>query len=194
MAGRVMIDPTSVAFDIDGVVADTMALFLDIARREYRVNGIRYEDITSYLLAECLDMDPALIDVILNRIMAGEYASPLEAINGSDAVLSRIAGYRSPLLFVTARPHPGPISNWICDLVRMAPETVQVVATGTFEGKAKVLLDSGIRFFVEDRLETCYHLKEVGIEPVLYRQPWNRENHPFMEVDDWQELENLIAF
>jgi uncharacterized protein len=189
-----MIDPTSVAFDIDGVVADTMALFLDIARREYRVNGIRYEDITSYLLAECLDMDPDLIDTILNRIMAGEYASPLEAISGSGAVLSRIAGYRSPLLFVTARPHPGPISKWMCDLVRMTPETVQVVATGTFEGKAKVLLESGIRFFVEDRLETCYHLKEVGIEPVLYRQPWNRENHPFIEVDDWQELESLIAF
>ena len=42
-----MIDPTSVAFDIDGVIADTMALFLDIARKEYRVNGICYEDMTS---------------------------------------------------------------------------------------------------------------------------------------------------
>jgi hypothetical protein len=189
-----MIDPTSVAFDIDGVIADTMALFLDIARKEYRVNGIRYEDMTSYLLAECLDMDPALIDVILNRIMAGDYATPLQSITGSGPVLSHIAGYRNPLLFVTARPHPGPISKWMCDLVRTAPETVQVVATGTFEGKAEVLLESGIRFFVEDRLETCYHLKEAGIEPVLYRQPWNRESHPFIEVGDWQELENLIAF
>jgi 5'(3')-deoxyribonucleotidase len=189
-----MIDPTSVAFDVDGVIADTMALFIDIARREYRVDGVRYEDMTSYSLSDCLDMDPALIDIILNRIMAGEYALPLQAISGSGAVLSRIASYRSPLLFVTARPHPGPISKWICDLVRLAPETVQVVATGTFDGKAEVLLESGIRFFVEDRLETCYQLKEEGIEPVLYRQPWNRENHPFIEVGNWQELENLIAF
>lgn len=189
-----MIDPTSVAFDIDGVIADTMSLFLDIARKDYRVNSIRYEDMTSYLLAECIDMDPALIDVILDRIMAGEYTSPLKAISGSGAVLTRIAGYRSPLLFVTARPHPGPISKWMCDLVQMAPESVQVVATGTFDGKAEVLLDSGTRYFVEDRLETCYHLKAVGIEPVLYRQPWNRASHPFIEVGDWQELENLIAF
>jgi hypothetical protein len=189
-----MIDPTTVAFDIDGVIADTMALFIDIARREYRVDGVRYEDMTSYLLADCLDMDPALIDVILNRIMAGEYASPLKAISGSSAVLSRIAGYRNPLLFVTARPHPGPISKWMNDMVRLAPESVQVVATGTFDGKAEVLLEHGIRFFVEDRLETCYHLKEEGIEPVLYRQPWNRESHPFIEVGDWQELENLIAY
>jgi uncharacterized HAD superfamily protein len=45
-----MIDPTSVAFDIDGVVADTMTLFLDIARQEYNLNSIQYSDITSYKL------------------------------------------------------------------------------------------------------------------------------------------------
>ena len=66
-----MIDPTTVAFDIDGVIADTMALFIDIARREYRVDGVRYEVMTSYLLSDCLDMDPALIDVILNRTGPG---------------------------------------------------------------------------------------------------------------------------
>ncbi len=191
---RLMIDPTAVAFDIDGVIADTMTLFLDIARQEYRIDGIRYQDMTSYSLEACLAMDPFLIGVILDRIMAGDYAAPLRAISGADAVLSRIAGYRSPLLFVTARPHPGPITDWLCNSVRLAPEAIQVVATGSFDGKTEVLQENGIRFFVEDRLETCYRLKEGGIEPVLFRQPWNRQSHPFMEVGDWRELENLIAF
>ena len=39
-----MIHPASVAFDIDGVIADTMTLFLDIARDVFHINGIRYED------------------------------------------------------------------------------------------------------------------------------------------------------
>jgi len=39
-----MIIPVSVAFDIDGVIADTMALLLDIARDVFHINGIRYED------------------------------------------------------------------------------------------------------------------------------------------------------
>ena len=30
------IDPAAVAFDIDGVVADTMRLFVDIVREEFR--------------------------------------------------------------------------------------------------------------------------------------------------------------
>ena len=39
--------PDRIAFDVDGVVADTMRLFLDIAREEYGINHTRYEDITS---------------------------------------------------------------------------------------------------------------------------------------------------
>lgn len=42
--GNSMINPVSVAFDIDGVIADAMTLFLDIARDIFHINGIRYED------------------------------------------------------------------------------------------------------------------------------------------------------
>ena len=74
------------------------------------------------------------------------------------------------------------------------PDAVQVEATGTFEGKTAVLLNNGIRCFIEDRLETCFQLKDVGIEPIVYSQPWNRRQHPFIEVQNWCELEDLIAF
>ena len=43
-----MFNPASVAFDIDGVIADTMTLFLEIARDVYHINGIRYDDIVCY--------------------------------------------------------------------------------------------------------------------------------------------------
>ena len=52
-----MIDPSAVAFDIDSVVADTMSLFIDIARDEFNINGIQYSDFTSYFLEECIDVD-----------------------------------------------------------------------------------------------------------------------------------------
>ena len=60
-----MINPASLAFDIDGVCADTMSLFLDIARDEYHINHIRYQDITSYRLEDCLNIDSATIDDIV---------------------------------------------------------------------------------------------------------------------------------
>jgi len=68
------------------------------------------------------------------------------------------------------------------------------VATGSFEGKADVLLNRNISYVVEDRLETCFSLEAAGITPVVFKQPWNRKRHPFMEVGTWNELESLIKF
>lgn len=186
------IDPASVAFDIDGVVADTMTLFLDIARDEYNIDGIRYEDITSYALEECLDIDPLTIDNIITRILNGTHTAPLKAIDGASEVLTRFGKKYNPILFVTARPYLGEIQEWILNALMFGSTSIEVVATGSFEGKAEVLLSKGVSYFVEDRLETCFLLGKAGITPVLFKQPWNRERHPFLEVDTWDELASLM--
>ena len=88
-----MIDSKSLAFDIDGVFADTMTLFLDIARDEYNINSIKYEDTTIYKLEECLDIDTKTINEIIIRIMDGSHAAELTPIDGAVEVLTRIGLY-----------------------------------------------------------------------------------------------------
>ena len=189
-----MIDPALVAFDIDGVIADTMTLFLEIARDEFDIDGLRYEDIICYNLADCLNMDLDIIDSVVAKILNGNHRAALKPIAGAPEVLARIAKNHSPVVFVTARPYSGPISNWLVDVLALNPAGCDVLATGTHEGKAEILLERNISCFVEDRLETCFALRDAGIMPVLFKQPWNRESHPFVEVDNWSELEELIKF
>lgn len=189
-----MIDPAAVAFDIDGVVADTMSLFLAIARDDFGINGIRYEDLTCYNLAECIPVAPEIIDAVVVRILNGNYTAPLNAFDGAGDVLNRITRSCCPVLFVTARPRIGPIWNWLQELLSLSPDSIDVVATGSFELKADVLTERNIAYFVEDRLETCYLLQDVGVSPILFKQPWNREPHPFREVGTWEELADLIEF
>jgi 5'(3')-deoxyribonucleotidase len=188
-----MIDPACIAFDVDGVFADAMTLFLDIARDEFRLNEFRYEDITCYALEECIDMDTKVIAAIIERILDGNHAAPLRPVDGAPEVLTRLGRKHAPLLFVTARPYPGPISNWIQSVLSLDAASIEIVATGSFEAKAEVLLSRKISYFVEDRLETCFFLKEFGITPVLFKQPWNRKEHPFIEIGNWKELEAIIA-
>lgn len=188
------IDPASIAFDIDGVIADTMGLFLDIAREEFHVNGVCYEDITCYSLVDCLKMDPETIDAVVERILDGKYSQTLEPIEGARDVLGRLGNGYGPILFVTARPYLGPIRDWMLELLQVDKSSVEMIATGTSAAKPDVLLDRNVTCFVEDRLETCFALEPVGITPVLYQQPWNREPHPFVEVNSWKELEALIDF
>ena len=189
-----MINPASLAFDIDGVIADTMTLFLDIARDEFHISGIFYEDIVCYNLAECIPLDQDLIGAVVKRILDGEYLTSLKPIEGAGDVLARVERHHSPVLFVTARPYLGPIWNWMLDLLSLGPDSIRILAVGSFENKAEVLVEHKISCFVEDRLETCYHLQDAGVEPILFKQPWNREPHPFVEVGSWKELEGLIDF
>ncbi|MGD2270888.1 MAG: haloacid dehalogenase [Desulfobacterales bacterium] len=189
-----MIDPATVAFDFDGVLADTMSLFLKMASEEYGISGIGYDDINNYDLEACLNIKPAVIAEIINRILEGDYYHRLQPMAGASEVLVRISQHRNPIPLVTSRPHPGPISSWIKNTLPLEPAAFEIVATGAFEGKAQQLLNRKISYFVEDRLETCFHLMQSGITPVLFRQPWNRGKHPFLEVRTWSELVEIIHF
>lgn len=189
-----MIDPSSLAFDIDGVLADTMTLFLDIAREEYEIRNVKYEDITCYTLEDCIDIDPVLIETILKRIMDGTHNEPLKPMPDARNVLIRLSRRHSPILFVTARPYGNPIYEWLRSVLPIDPDFIEVIATGSFDAKVDVLSNRGISYFVEDRLETCFPLFEAGVTPIIYKQPWNRKRHPFVEVGTWKELESLIRF
>ena len=188
------IDPLSVAFDIDGVVADTMSLFIEIARNDYSIDTIRYDDIKTYTLEDCLDVDQEILNAIVQKLLDGTYSETLHPIPDAPAVLSRLGGQWGPLLFVTARPYPGPIVKWLMEHLDVERSAVVIITTGSFEAKADILLKRGITHFVEDRLETCTILSEKGITPILFRQPWNRGNSQFIEVGSWRELEKMIGF
>ncbi len=194
MTKSAMIDPASVAFDIDGVVADTMNLFLDIARKDYNIRHISYEDIRCYMLEECLDIDKQIIEDIIDKLLNVNNSAVLNPIDGAARVIGKIAEYHSPVLFVTARPHADHITAWMHSFLPIAPKAVNIIASGTFEAKAEILKSHAISYFVEDRLDTCFLIKEAGITPILFRQPWNRQPHPFIEVGNWQELESLMKF
>ena len=192
--GLNMINPQAMAFDIDGVVADTMRLFIEILQMEYGLNDVRYEDITSYDLSECLPISPEIIDQAIGHILTGNYNIPLQPIDGAPEVLGRLMPYSDPLVFVTARQALGPIEAWVKKILPDAGNAVDVIATGSFEAKVDVLLERQKHFFVEDRLETCFALQAAGIEPILFEQPWNRRPHPFVEVGTWDALAALIQF
>ncbi len=188
------IDPRRLAFDIDGVIADTMSLFLDIAREEYQIEGVAYEDITCYTLEACMNIEPAIIREIVVRLQTGDYRCSRPPMPGVRNVLRRVGRHYGPLRLVTARPTVAPIYDWLLSASGLTAADIDVVATGDYTAKVEVLQAKGVAYFVEDRLDTCFLLRAAGITPILFRQPWNRLSHPFIEVGSWAELGEVIAF
>jgi uncharacterized HAD superfamily protein len=109
-------------------------------------------------------------------------------------VLMELAGV-APLRFITARLHPEPITQWLFSVLPRVPrERITVIASGAPETKLDILSGLEIRYFVDDRIETCRRLKEAGIEPFLFDQPWNR-NEPadgFIRVANWIQLKSWV--
>jgi len=92
-------------------------------------------------------------------------------------------------------PDEAAILGWIHhQLPEVDMTLIHLEATNTHKKKALVLGKNGKKYFVEDRLKTCYLLQEVPIIPIVFQQPWNRKLHPFQVVKSWDELSTMIAW
>ena len=60
--------PGELAFDIDGVIADTFRAFIETARESYGID-IDYESVTEYRFWEILDIDEDTCQEIIQMIL-----------------------------------------------------------------------------------------------------------------------------
>lgn len=187
------IDKDSIAFDIDGVVANTMQLILDLIQvktgRTYALH-----EFTEYDVTECLDVGRETAYEIYMDIMSDRYNDRLTLIAGAQSVLQKLAAVTDTILLVTARHHLGNFKAWLCAALEIPEEKVEMIGTGSFEAKLDVLRQHGKTVMVEDRLETCLILDAGGITPLLFAQPWNNHKpHGLMTVD-WRIIDHLLAY
>jgi uncharacterized protein len=189
---RESIHPAELAFDIDGVVADTMSLFVRLARERYGLSELTKEHMHCYYLYRCLNLDHEIIDDLICLTLNDEHTLQIPPMPMAPDVLTQLAGY-GPLRFVTARIWPESIVMWLQQtLPQVDPKQIQVIATGSPEAKLGYLKELQINYFVEDRLETCHFLKQEGIRPLLYDQPWNRVPNQFPRFESWLQLRQVI--
>ena len=189
-----LIEPRELAFDIDGVVADTMDVFVRLARERFGFAAMTKEDISCYNLYECLGIEKEVLDELICLTLDDEHTMQIPPMPGAREVLTELSRGH-PLRFVTARIWPESITEWLYQtLPGVSPERISVIASGAPELKPVILKELGVHYFVEDRVETCHQLKEAGIQPLLFVQPWNR-NEPadgFIRVENWAGLKEWV--
>jgi uncharacterized HAD superfamily protein len=188
------IKPQEIAFDIDGVVADTFRYFVNTAQTQYGYT-FDYEDITEYDFRKVIEIEDSVWETIIKRLLDNPVHCGIKPITGAVDVLTRLARKAPSLLFITARPTSEAIREWLLRQLQGVPdEKINLQATGAGANKREALLEHRVSFFVEDCLETGFMLENDGIIPIIYDQPWNRKPHPFPTVTSWKELEIMIEW
>lgn len=184
-----LIEPKLLAFDFDGVIADTFKLFTRLAHENYGVE-IDYDAIADYEFIDALDLPRSETLALIDELTYRSHELGLEPLDGALETLNHLSA-RGPQLIVTARPVSEPVSIWLKE--RLPQAEFMIEATGSPAAKLAVLQERGIRYFVDDRLDTCAQLSEHGLTPLVFEQPWNREKaHDFVTVSCWREIAELI--
>jgi 5'(3')-deoxyribonucleotidase len=184
------IRPGEIAFDFDGVVADTFRLFVKLACSEFGIS-IDYESITDYEFLNVVKMDRALANRLIEILTDIPHELDLRPNAGAEETLSRLSLF-APVMFVTARPYGHPVEKWVEKNLPVLKGRIHVEATGDNTTKLPFLKENNIKYFIDDRLDTCRQLAGEGITPILYDQPWNRSSHDFKIVTDWHDIAGLI--
>lgn len=185
------IHPSQLGFDFDGVVADTAEAFIRLCCEEYGYCSIRLEDITDFEVERCLDLDPGIVEAVFTRILLDSVGAGLQPMAGALQVLEELSA-TAPVTLVTARPLVRPVRDWIDAVMpQSVREHTRIVAMGAHDDKPRHVRGNGLRYFIDDRAETCFQLEEAGIKPIVYSQPWNRGRHPFTAVSTWEEIRSL---
>jgi len=182
-----------IGFDFDGVIADTAEAFIRLACSNYDYCSFTLEDITNFELEHCLDMPRDLMEAIFTEILHDSIATGLQPITGAVESLEYFTSV-SPVTIITARSLQKPVLEWLEQFFTEAARTkIRVVTTGDHNDKIRYIRSRNLKYFIDDRVETCRQLAKDNIIPFVFTQPWNINRHQLQAVANWAEIRALVA-
>lgn len=186
------IDPALVGFDFDGVIADIGEAFIRLACTRYDYCDVELEQINSFQVEQCLDLPLHIIEKIFDDILEDSIATELKPIPGAVESLQRLSSH-SQVTIITARPAIEPVREWLkLHLGEQSDGTFRLVSSGNHNDKERFIRQNNILYFVDDRAATCMQLAAAGLNPLVFSQPWNRNQHNLPTVSSWQEIIGLL--
>lgn len=190
---RPAISVQEIGFDFDGVIADTAEAFIRLACTEYDYCSFTQEDITNFELENCLPIPRTLVEKIFTDILTDSLAARLQPMPGAVECLECFTA-TSIVTIITARPLVSPVFDWLDQFfTQKAKENIRVVATGDHDDKVRHIHQHCLKYFIDDRAETCKQLANENITPFVFTQPWNRDRHSLQTVADWEEIRALVS-
>lgn len=185
---KAKIDPALLGFDFDGVIADTAEVFLRLACEDYGLCDLTSADIVNFEVEQCLGLTRTQADTIFTKILLDSVGTGLQPMKDAIEVLGELAEL-STISVITARPLAAPVHDWLTDFFPASTcKAIRVIAMGAHDGKPQYIHEQGLRFFIDDRAETCVQLSRAGVQPFVFHQPWNHNRHQLPVVGSWQDI------
>lgn len=187
------IQSSEIGFDLDGVIADTGEAFIRMACEEHDFCSFTLDEITTFQVEDCLNIPVPVVEEIFEAILRNSISTGLQPMEGAVEVITEMSA-AAPVTIITARPLQQPVEDWL-EHFFPAPvcANIRLVAMGRHDDKARFIHQHKLRYFVDDRAETCLQLADMAITPFVFSQPWNQGRHDLQSVGNWQEIHAMLA-
>jgi len=157
----------TLGIDIDGVIADyaniMLPLLSDVCKRP-----VSYHDLSCWDIGEALNISGETVDYVWNQVLGSDLLLNARPIDGAITGMSGLS--RHEIWIITSRPPDieeitvSWLNNW-----RIKYDYI------VFENeKHQISTRQNIDVFVEDNLEQACAIAEVGVDSLLFDQPWNQ--------------------
>ena len=167
-------------FDFDCTIVNSIDLYTKIAK-ELGFPELICTDLTIYKIELCSHLSAEQVGKIISmaeEVYELEYKPYFHAVK-------TLVDFGLPPIVSARKKNP---TLW---MEKYFPGSDNFYPVGSND-KVQALMDLGIEYFFDDRLETCFELAEAGITPIVYNQPWNQANHPFETVDNWYDIGDIL--
>lgn len=190
---QMKIESGAIGFDLDGVIADTAEAFIRLACEEYAFCSFTLEHITTFQVEDCLNIPVTVVETIFDAILRDSLATSLQPMAGAVEVITEMTA-AAPVTIITARALRQPVQDWLAHFFpASACANIRLVAMGRHDDKARYIHEHKLRYFIDDRAETCLQLADAAITPFVFSQPWNQGKHGLQCVGSWQEIRAMLA-
>lgn len=172
-----------IAFDIDGVLANTQAIFC-------KALGLSLQQITKYNI-RIPGMIAKEIEGLLNKAILHSWQQIIPHEYAAETVEFVYSRTRKPVLLVTSRM-PSILESVTYQWLKLhfhVPLRVKFA-----KDKLPVLLNSRNQIFVEDRLQTANLLADAGITCFLISRPWNAGRAVHTNVIRMENLKEVTDY
>jgi uncharacterized HAD superfamily protein len=182
-------DNTTIGLDIDGVIVDYATSMLPLLS-EVCNRPVSPEDIYTYDLAECLELDDKAVEYIWQKTLGTDFLRNAPPVDGAIEGLSELGDHE--IWIITGRP------SSLKDLTEswLAARGIKYDRIIFDRVMDKMTVGPEFDFFVEDFLEGALTIAGAGIFTILFDQPWNQT--PSLpancrRVHDWPTIVGIIS-
>jgi uncharacterized HAD superfamily protein len=181
-----------IGFDFDGVIWNANVVLCDIIHKTLKIE-IRPKDVIEYSIEKLLGITKEEFNKVVDELISVEKTCSINPFPGVLEFLKDWYNLGNNIHIITARWDEEPLHLFFEQHLSDIPICIHRASP-----KGGIINELGLTHFVDDHLKVIVELANIGVQPIIYDQPYNQIsersllNQIAWRVFSWADIRKLF--